>query len=48
MSPTEVKDMFGSKAMTYHWDIGDDAFPHDLSHLQIHTPTDVIRIFFTG
>jgi len=47
MSPTETKDLLGTKAGTYHWDIGDAAYPHDASHLQVHTRGgDVIRIFF--
>ena len=46
-APREVKDFFGSKAGTYHWDEGLNAFPHDASHLQIHTPEGpVIRIYF--
>jgi hypothetical protein len=47
MSPTEAKNFFGQKAGTYHWDIGAKAYPHESSHLQIHTfGGDVIRIFF--
>jgi RHS repeat-associated protein len=47
MSPREAKDFFGGKAGTYHWDIGDAAFPHGASHLQIHTlEGQVIRIYF--
>ena len=29
--------MIGSKAGTYHWDVGPNAHPHDASHLQIDT-----------
>lgn len=46
-SPKEVKEFFGSKRGTYHWDEGTNAFPHDGSHLQIHSfEREVIRIFF--
>ena len=46
-SPREVKDFFGAKSGTYHWDEGASAFPHDASHLQIHTlEGPVIRIYF--
>jgi len=46
-SPKESKDFFGSKRGTYHWDEGANAFPHDGSHLQIHSfEREVIRIFF--
>jgi len=45
-NPAEVKNFFGAKRGTYHWDIGENAFPHAESHLQIHTFTgDIIRIF---
>ena len=48
MSPLETKNFFGGKAGTYHWDIGEGAYPHDMSHLQIHTfEGPVIRIFFS-
>ena len=47
LSATEAKGLFGQKAGTYHWDIGARAFPHESSHLQVHTHAgDVIRIFF--
>ena len=47
MSPKEASDFFDGKAGTYHWDEGAAAFPHDQSHLQIHTfAGDIIRIFF--
>jgi RHS repeat-associated protein len=47
MSPREVKDFYGGKSGTYHWDIGQAGYPHDMSHLQIHTPEgDIIRIMF--
>jgi hypothetical protein len=47
MSPREAREFFGSKAGTYHWDIGAKAHPHAGSHLQIHTHEGpVIRIFF--
>jgi len=47
MSPAETKNFFGSKAGVYHWDFDTKAFPHDMSHLQVHTRTgQVIRIFF--
>jgi hypothetical protein len=46
-SPAEVKNFYGQKAGTYHWDLGASAFPHDASHLQIHTfEGDIIRIYF--
>jgi RHS repeat-associated protein len=47
MAPREVRDFFGGKAGTYHWDIGAGAYPHEMSHLQIHTlEGQVIRILF--
>jgi len=47
MSPTATKDFFGSKDGTYHWDIGEDAYPHGTDHLQVHTHEgDVVRIYF--
>jgi hypothetical protein len=47
MSPREAKEFFGGKAGTYHWDIGEAAYPHDMSHLQIHTlQGPVVRIYF--
>lgn len=58
MSPTEVKDFFGSKQGTYHWDdtVGADGRlvghgpdnPHGgLPHLQIHTfEGPIVRIFW--
>jgi hypothetical protein len=48
-SPMEVKNFFGQKAGTYHWDLGEGAFPHDFSHLQIHSiEGPVLRIYFPG
>jgi len=56
--PTEVKNVFGTKSGTYHWDIGldnegrvighGDTNPHgNLPHVQIHDENgDVIHIFF--
>jgi len=56
--PTEVKNVFGTKSGTYHWDIGldseghvighGDTNPHgNLPHVQIHDENgDTIRIFF--
>ncbi len=57
MSGTEVKNLFGSKKNTYHWDdqldnsgrvLGHGLKNTDgaLPHLQIHTETNVIHIFF--
>jgi RHS repeat-associated protein len=54
MGPTEVKDMFGEKAGTYHWDTAGEGHgpsnPHGGSdHLQIHTHEGpIIRIFFNS
>jgi len=46
MSPTEAKGLSGGKEGTYHWDIGENAYPHGESHLQVHTyGGDVVRIF---
>jgi len=45
--PSEAKDFYGNKEGTYHWDIGEDSFPHDMNHLQVHTyDGDIVRIFF--
>jgi RHS repeat-associated protein len=47
MSPTEAKDFFGKKSGTYHWDEGAKAYPHDASHLQVHTHEgDIVRIYY--
>lgn len=47
MSPTEAKDFFGGKSGTYHWDEGENNFPHGEDHLQIHTfGGDVVRIYY--
>jgi hypothetical protein len=47
MSPRESKEFYGGKAGTYHWDTGAGAYPHESSHLQVHTHEgQVVRIFF--
>jgi hypothetical protein len=47
MAPTAAKAFFGTKEGTYHWDIGEAAYPHGDNHLQVHTFAGaVIRIFF--
>lgn len=54
-----VKDYFGSKEFTYHWDVVKDNLGRiighgvnnpdgDMPHLEIHTEIDIIRIFFGG
>jgi hypothetical protein len=46
-SPKNSRNFFGTKLGTYHWDEGANAFPHDASHLQLHTfEREVIRIYF--
>jgi hypothetical protein len=46
-SPKDSRNFFGTKHGTYHWDEGASAFPHDASHLQIHSfDREVVRIFF--
>jgi hypothetical protein len=46
LSGREVRDLFGEKAGTYHWDPADAEW--GAPHLQIHTfEGTVIRIFFS-
>jgi hypothetical protein len=47
MSPTESKNLFGTKTGSYHWDVGAGAYPHEMDHLQVHTyEGPVVRIYF--
>ena len=43
----QTRELFGSKAGTYHWDVGAKKHPHGMDHLQVHTHAGkVIRIYF--
>lgn len=57
MTGKGVKEYFGSKDFTYHWDVIKDELGRiighgtnnpdgDMPHLEIHTDNDIIRIFF--
>jgi len=47
MGPLESRNFFGEKSGSYHWDIGDRAYPHGMNHLQVHTINgEIIMIYF--
>lgn len=47
LSGKETRAAFGSKAGTYHWDIGPKNHPHCIDRLQIYTyAREIIRIYF--